>query len=181
MWTSVCFGGREGFQVKLILLVSLGFCELLWWPLTEVVAFNSFNCSWRSALPFQANKCLRLHCGFCSLHVSICGFDRSSYHHKKRLLSVRSGYTKTCVKRPMQWLKKRPPTLRFIARNSRQNPYILIWLGPGRRTAAGRDSVKQHQNSLTYIVNGVLRVFHFTCVKSILLEVDELLVRRISF
>ena len=32
-----------------------------------------------------------------------------------------------------------------IARNSRQNPYILIWLGPDRRTAGGRDSVKQHQ------------------------------------
>ena len=32
-----------------------------------------------------------------------------------------------------------------IARNSRQNPYILIWLGAGRRTAGGRDSVKLHR------------------------------------
>ena len=32
-----------------------------------------------------------------------------------------------------------------IARNSRQNPYILIWLGAGRRTAGGRESVKLHR------------------------------------
>ena len=32
-----------------------------------------------------------------------------------------------------------------IARNSRQNPYILIWLGAGRRAAGGRDSVKLHR------------------------------------
>ena len=30
----VRFEGKEGFQVKLILFVSLGFCELLRWPLT---------------------------------------------------------------------------------------------------------------------------------------------------
>ena len=59
---------------------------------------------------------------------------------------------------------------------------FLIWLADGRRMAGGRDSVKQHSLSypLTYIVNGVLRVFHFACVKLILLEVDEVLVRWIS-
>ena len=34
---------------------------------------------------------------------------------------------------------------RNIARNCRQNSYILIWLGAGRRTAGGRDSVKLHR------------------------------------
>ena len=29
------FSGREGFQVKQILFVSLGFCKLLRWPLTR--------------------------------------------------------------------------------------------------------------------------------------------------
>ena len=59
---------------------------------------------------------------------------------------------------------------------------FLIWLALGRRMAGGRDSVKQHflSYSLTYIVNGVFRVFHFACVKLILLEVDEVLVRWIS-
>ena len=47
----------------------------------------------------------------------------------------------------------------------------------GRRSGFGQAT----PNSLTYIVNGVRRVFHFTCVKSILLEVDDFLVRRISF
>ena len=32
-------GGGEGFQVKLILFVSLGFCELLRWPLTSSRSF----------------------------------------------------------------------------------------------------------------------------------------------
>ena len=38
-----------------------------------------------------------------------------------------------------------------------------------------------YSNSLTYIVNGMLRVFNFTCVKSILLEVHDVWLRRISF
>ena len=33
--TFVRFGGREGFQVKLVLFVSLGFCELLRWTLSS--------------------------------------------------------------------------------------------------------------------------------------------------
>ena len=35
MRTCVRFGVREGFQVELILFVSLGFSELLWWPLMQ--------------------------------------------------------------------------------------------------------------------------------------------------
>ena len=39
------------------------------------------------------------------------------------------------------FVKKSKHSVSFIARNGRQNPNILIWLGPGRRTGRRRGSV----------------------------------------
>ena len=80
----------------------------------------------------------------------------------------------TQMKDPLRW-----SIAIVIARNGRQNPYILIWLGPGRRTGRRRGSVTQ--KPLPYKVNGVFEVNVFCLRKSVLLDVDVFCIRWLLF
>ena len=68
-------------------------------------------------------------------------------------------------------------TSREIA--GKTHTFWFDWGPAGERRRSGFGQAAP--NSLTYIVNGMLRVFNFTCVKSILLEVHDFWLRRISF
>ena len=74
------------------------------------------------------------------------------------------------------WSSTDSITISSIARNRRQNPYILIWLGPGRRTGRRRARLLA-QKPLPYKVNGVFEAIVFCLRKSVLLDVDVFCIR----
>ena len=61
------------------------------------------------------------------------------------------------------------------------NPYILIWLGPGRREPVAVRVRSLAQKSFPYKVNGVFEVIVFSLWKSVLLDVDVSCIRWLLF